>query len=120
MNLPSILQGIELTRLMQGTALGVGLTLAAGFGLGGWQLQSKAEKQAKDSVNSALVAVLAPICVEKFQRAADAKATLTALKATDSWKQDTFVEKGGWATFGGGEPNRNVAEACAKLLSDLK
>jgi hypothetical protein len=42
------------------------------------------------------------------------------LKATDSWKQDTFVEKGGWATFPGNEPNRMVAEACAKILSDQK
>ena len=53
---------------------------------------------------------LAPICVDKFQRAAEAKATLAELKTIDSWKQDAFVEKGGWATFPGTEsPNRNVA-----------
>jgi hypothetical protein len=46
---------------------------------------------------------------------------LVELKATDSWKQDTFVEKGGWATFPGTEsPNRNVAEVCAKMLNALK
>lgn len=34
------------------------------------------------------------------------------LNATDSWKRDSFVEKGGWATFpGAAEPNRDVAEA---------
>ena len=64
-----------------------------------------------------MIAALAPICVDKFQRADDAKATLVALKAVDSWKQDAFVEKGGWATFPGSQPNRSVAEACAKLLT---
>lgn len=120
MKLPPMLQGEQLTRLLQGAVAGAVITMVVGFGWGGWQLQSKSEKHAQESVNSALVAALAPICVEKFRRAADAKASLVALKATDSWKQDTFVEKGGWATFAGAEPNRNVVEACAKLLSNLK
>jgi hypothetical protein len=28
--------------------------------------------------------------------------------------------EGGWATFPGSEPDREVANACAKLLSQLK
>ena len=46
-----------------------------------------------------------------------ARATLRQpwpLKAVDTWKQDTFVADGGWATFSGGEPNQNAAEACAE------
>jgi hypothetical protein len=120
MKLPPILKGEQLTRLLQGVVAGAVVTMVAGFGWGGWQLQSKAEKLALQSTNAALIAALAPICVDKFQHASDAKATLVALKATDSWKQDTFVEKGGWATFPGSEPNRMVAEACAKILSDQK
>jgi hypothetical protein len=120
MKLPPILQGDSLTRLLQGAAAGCAITLILGFGWGGWQLESKAQKTAEQSAIRAVVAVLAPICVDRFQRATDSKASLIALKATDSWKQDTFVEKGGWATFSGSEPNRSVAEACAKLLSDLK
>ncbi len=84
MQLPPMLQGEQLTRLLQGAVAGFGLTLVVGFGFGGWQLASKAEKHTRDSVNSALVTALAPICAEKFQRAADAKATLVKLKATDS------------------------------------
>ena len=120
MNLPSILQGESLTRLLQGAAAGCLATLLIGFGWGGWQLQSKAQKMANEQTNSAVVAALAPICADKFQHTAGAPATLIKLKATDSWKQDTFVTDGGWATFPGSEPNRNVAEACAKILSDLK
>jgi hypothetical protein len=120
MNLPPILQGESLTRLIQGAVAGAVVTMVVGFGWGGWQLQSKAQKTADTAVSSAVVAALAPICAEKFQRATDSQATLVKLKATDSWKQDTFVTAGGWATFPGSEPNRNVAEACAKILSDLK
>ena len=121
MNLPPILQGPSLTRLLQGAAIGVALTLAIGFGWGGWMLGGKAQRLADQSANSAMVLALAPICVEKFQHTAESKAKLVALKAVDSWKQDSFVVDGGWATFPGSEaPNRNVAEACAKMLNALK
>jgi hypothetical protein len=121
MQLPPILQGESLTRLLQGAFTGALATMVIGFGWGGWQLESKAQKMADQKSASAVVAALAPICVEKFQRATGAPATLVKLKAIDSWRQDTFVTEGGWATFpGSNEPNRNVAEACAKMLSDLK
>ncbi len=118
MQLPSMLQGEQRTRLIQGAVGGALATVILGFGWGGWQLQSSAEKSAALKTNKALVAALAPICVDKFRAAADFKATTVALNATESWKRDTFVEKGGWATFpGAAEPNRDVAEACATILS---
>jgi len=121
MQLPPMLQGDSLTRLLQGAAAGCAITLVVGFGWGGWQLSSKAQKMAQDSSNRAVVAVLAPICADRLQHANGATATLAQLKATDSWKQDVFLVDGGWVTFpGNAEPNRNVAEACAKMLSELK
>jgi len=118
MKLPPMLQGDSLTRLLQGAAAGAAITLIAGFGWGGWQLQSKAEKRSAENADKAVVAALAPICVDKFQKATDASATLVKLKATDSWKQDVFITDGGWATFPGSKPNRNVAESCANLLTN--
>ncbi len=121
MKFPSILQGESRVRLMQGAVAGSVLTMILGFGFSGWQLQSNAERTAELRVNTALVTALTPICVEKFRNAADVKATLVALNATDSWRRDDFVEKGGWATFAGnGQPNSGVAEACAKILSEPK
>ena len=121
MNLPPMLQGDSLTRLLQGAAGGAVIAMVVGFGWGGWQLQSKAQKRADEQANAAVVAALAPICVDKFQHASGAQATLVKLKATDSWKQDVFVREGGWATFpGSAEPYGNVAEACAKILGDMK
>jgi alpha/beta superfamily hydrolase len=121
MQLPSMLQGEHRVRLIQGAVTGSVLTMIVGFGFGGWQLQTNVERRAEVAVNKAVVAVLTPICVDKFRQAADVKATTVALNATDSWHRDTFVEKGGWATFPGSkEPNARVAEACAQILSEAK
>jgi hypothetical protein len=118
MNLPSILQGESRTRLLQGVAVGAIVTALIGFTYGGWVTGGAAQKMAAQSAEEAVVAALAPICVAKFQRGTEATATLAQLKATDSWQQDAFIVKGGWATFpGASEPNRDVAEACAKLLN---
>lgn len=121
MQLPPILQAESRVRLMQGAAIGAIATLAVGFGWAGWTLGSTAQQKAELSATNAVVAALAPICVDKFRHAPEFTAKLVALKATDSWQQDTFVAKGGWATFPGNkEPNRDVAEACANILSAQK
>ena len=86
----------------------------------GWAVtSSSARDMAEEMTEKALVASLAPICAEKFEQAAKADGTLiAALGAVDSWQRDSHMMKNGWATFAGEpEPNRNVAEACAKLLS---
>jgi hypothetical protein len=49
---------------------------------------------ADSTANSAVVAAIAPICVDQFQRSADAANNLTELKKTDSWQQAAYVEKG--------------------------
>ena len=121
MKLPAILEGESRVRLIQGAVAGGVLTIVVGFGWGGWTLGSTAEKTAEMSASKATVAALAPICVDKFRHDADSQAKLVALKATDSWQQDTFVAKGGWATFPGSkEPADGVAEACANILTAQK
>jgi hypothetical protein len=120
MQLPSILQGQSLTRLLQGAAAGVVATIVIGFNWGGWTLGNTAAKQVKDAEQASIVRVLAPICADKFQRSADASANLQALHKVDLWKRDEMIQKAGWATFPGSEPDRKVAEACANLLSQAK
>jgi hypothetical protein len=91
------------------------------FGWGGWTLGSTAKEIAGKSASSAVIAALAPICVDKFQRATGAEASLAELKKVSSWEQATFVEKGGWATLPGSDTaNSSVARACAELLGSLK
>lgn len=117
MNLPSILQPESRVRLIRGAVAGAIITMVVGFGFAGWKLASTAAEMSAKNANNAVVAALAPICVNRFTQGNESAAKLVALKATDSWKQDTFVAKGGWATFPGNkEPNRDVAEACAQIL----
>lgn len=90
-----------------------------GFTWGGWVTGGTAETDATQRANGAVVAALAPVCVEKFQRTADASVNLIALKKADSWSQGDFIEKGGWATVPGSnapEQVSAVAKACALLL----
>ena len=120
MQLPPILQGESLSRLLQGAAAGAVITIGIGFNWGGWTLGSTVEKRVGIAEQASVVRVLAPICADKFQRSADANANVEALKKADSWKRDEMIEKAGWTKFPGSEPDRRVAEACANLLSQVK
>jgi hypothetical protein len=121
MQVPSFLQGESLKRLMQGAALGAVATIVVGFNWGGWTLGGTAKDMAQKSSVTAVVAALAPICVDKFQHSNDSSSNLVELKKISSWQQGTFVEKGGWATFPGSpNPDSAVARACGDLLTNLK
>ena len=120
MEFPAILQGESRTRFLQGAFAGFLATVVIGFGWGGWTLGSTAKENAAKSATAAIVAVLAPLCADKFRQATDAQANMVELKKTSTWQQDTYIEKGGWATFPGmGSPDRSVAQACANLLTSL-
>src|SRR5512144_2966912 len=84
-----------------GVVGGAILAAITGFTWGGWVTGGTAESTASQRASSAVVAALAPICVEKFKTNADGAANLTTLKKTDSWSQGEYVEKGGWATLPG-------------------
>src|SRR5271154_5828969 len=114
-------QGESLKQLLQGAALGAFATLGIGFRWGGFMLGSTAKMLADSMASSAVVAAVAPICVDQFQHSADAANNLTALKKASTWEQATNVEKGGWATMPGSKAaDSGVSQACAAILSSLK
>ncbi len=51
MQVPSMLQGESLKRLLQGAAAGAVVTIFVGFYWGGWSLGSTADKMAKERTN---------------------------------------------------------------------
>ena len=120
MELPQMLQGDSLTRLIQGACVGAALTAIVGFNWAGWMLGSTAQTQIRNAEQASVVRVLAPICADRFTRSADAGANLKALNGADSWKRYELIEKAGWTTFPGSEPDRGVANACAALLTQVK
>jgi pimeloyl-ACP methyl ester carboxylesterase len=118
---PSMLQSHSFKRLAQGAAVGAVATMIIGFSWGGWSVESTAAKRADEASRTAVVAVLAPICVDKFQHSADATNNFIELKKVSTYMQGSFVEKGGWATSPGSDKaNSAVAQACATMLGNLK
>ena len=117
--LSPFVEGDSPKRLFQGLAVGVIGTLIIGFNWGGWNLESTVEEKVETASSTSMVAALAPICADKFERAAKADNDLVVkLTAVSTWQRDDFLMKAGWATFpGGAEPDRNVADACAELLN---
>jgi hypothetical protein len=121
MELPEFLQGESLNRLIQGAVAGCIATAVIGFNWGGWTLGSHAKQMADLAATNAMVAAIAPICVDQFQRSPDATNNMVELKKVSSWQQASFVEKGGWAVMPGSKaPESGVSQACASLLGSLK
>ncbi len=123
MEVPSMLRGESLKRLLQGVVVGVALTVVVGFNWFhygfGWTLGGTAETMASNRVDVALVAAYTPVCVEKFVGPAD-DAKWEELAKVESWNRDDFVKKAGLATIPGAtEPNSNVAISCAGVLTKL-
>jgi hypothetical protein len=103
--------------VLWGAAAGAVAITVIGFSAMGWMLGGTAERLAADRAESAVVDVLTPICVEKFQQQADSAAKLIEFKKAASWDQRALIEKGGWATMPGTEKmNSAVANACAAKL----
>ena len=123
MQVPSIFQGESLSRLLQGAAAGAVASIVIGFSWGGWMTGSTANRLAAERADTAVVAALTPVCVEKFLQNSDAQANLAVMKKIPSnWEQGDYLEKGGWATPPGGaaSPDYQLAGACAEKLAQAK
>jgi hypothetical protein len=116
MQIPSILQGESLTRLLQGAAAGAVATIVVGFYWGGWSLASSADKMAKQRSELAVIAVLAPVCADKFRALPDADAKKVALSKVDSWKRRDEFPKEFVTLPGEAYPSSGLVDACYTLL----
>lgn len=104
-----------------GAAAGAGVLAFVGFMFGGWVTGGKAAELARQQADKAVIAALAPICVDKFRHAKNADENLGKLNAISySWEKGAYVTQGGWATMpGNAEPNSAVAQTCAEMLSTV-
>jgi hypothetical protein len=116
MQVPSILQGESLTRLLQGAAVGAVATMIVGFNWGGWSLGSTADKMAKEQSDLAVVRALAPVCADKFRALPDAAAKTVALSKVDSWKRADEFPKEFVTLPGETYPSSALVTACSTLL----
>ena len=67
-----------------GAVIGAAAISVVGFSSLGWKLSSTAEQMAADRAEIAVVGVLTPICVEKFQHQVNASAKLAELNKVSS------------------------------------
>ena len=103
-----------------GFVIGSIFTMIVGFDCGGWTTGSTTDRIAMERSATAVTAALVPVCLEKSKSDPAAAKKLGELKAlTSSYDQRDAVVKDGWATVGGGEANRDVAEACASQLTKV-
>ena len=103
-----------------GAVIGAAAISVIGFSSFGWTLGSTADRMAKERAQTAVVGVLAPICVEKFQLQSDSATKLIEFKKAPSWDQRSLIEKAGWAMMPGTEKsNSAVATACADKLGRI-
>ena len=104
-----------------GVVVGAVGIMIIGFSAWGWVLGSTAERMAKERADSAVTAILVPICVERFMGQADAAAKLAEFQRGAAWQQSQLIEKGGWATATGSkDSNAAVARLCAQQLTNRK
>lgn len=70
--------------------------------------------------DDAIVECLSSTCVAQFNQDPDKEQKLGELKEIRVYQRDDYVKEQGWATIlGEDEPNRQVADACAKLLVQI-
>ena len=103
-------------------ALGGAIVLAIiGFSWLGWVTGGTAQGMAEEMVENAVVARLAPICVEQFKKDSEKDQKLIGFKKEKSfWKRNDYVEKQGWATMPGEKkPDSTVAKKCAEMIVQL-
>jgi len=117
MQIPSILQGEQLKRLLQGAAAGAVATMVVGFSWGGWSLGSTADKMVKEQSHLAVVAALAPVCADKFRALPDAEAKTVALSKVDSWKRAAEFPQEIVTLPGETYPSSALVAACYALLA---
>jgi hypothetical protein len=120
--LPAILQGELLRRLLQGAAAGAIATIIIGFSWGVSTLGSTAKKLATDETRNAIVTIAAPACAEHFaNKANDEK--WAEYQRVDVWRRDTYIKEAGYATATGLANDYSagwaIAHACVKALNKL-
>jgi hypothetical protein len=103
-----------------GAVTGAVAISVVGFSSMGWTLGSTAERLAVARAESAVISVLTPICVAKFQQQADSATKLIEFKKAATWNQRELITKGGWATMPGtDQADFAVVSACAERLGSL-
>ena len=107
------------TYSLWGAAAGAAALAVIGFTLGGWMTGGNAEAMAQKRSQTAVVAVLTPICIQKFKANANASVKLAELKDIGvSWLRRDYIVSGDGRPSARERPFE-LADACAEALNKL-
>ena len=96
------------------------LTIVIGFNWGGWVTANAAQRTAQTMANEAVVERLAPICFAQFDQDPDRDLKIQEMGGQANSQRVRYIQEQGWATIlGETQPDRNVASACARLISEM-
>ncbi len=110
----------KITLGLWGAAGGAVVLAVIGFTLGGWVTGGTAQGMAEEKAENAVVARLAPICVEQFKQDPEKDQKLKTMKEIDSWNRRNYVRNQGWATMPGEkDPDSTVSTKCAEMIVQL-
>jgi hypothetical protein len=100
-----------------GAAAGCIVLMILGSFWPGWSIEPNIQKRIVAQNALTLERILAPECVRQFRARPDATEQLAKLKASDSWKRDTFIMDGKYGVpTGDVRIDRSVAQECANQL----
>jgi hypothetical protein len=77
--------------------IGAVLTMAIGFGFGGWVLGSTSDQAGRATARIAVAERLAPICVAQFNLDPEKETKLIEMRKMSSWTLEDYIKKEGWA-----------------------
>ncbi|MFC1976057.1 hypothetical protein ACFLXQ_06640 [Chloroflexota bacterium] len=96
------------------------LTMIVGFNWGGWVTGGTAQEMGEKMAQDAVVQRLASICALQFNQDPEKAQKLIEFNGARIYQKDDYVKEQGWATMPGeDQPDRKVADACAKLLVQI-
>jgi len=104
---------------LYGAAVGAVALALVGFSWGGWVTGGTADKLAADQARAEVVAALVPVCLQQSKQDPQIEAAISDLRNASSYQRSELLMKTGWATMPGStQPNRAVAKACLKIISE--
>ncbi len=116
MEMPAILSGESLTRLIQGAIGGAVVLAVVGFAWGGWSTAGGVRDAVNKKTTEATVESLAPVCDAVWRTVATPEQWKEFKDMSSEWQRGDLVEK--VVKIPGHEKyNYQVSRACAALLA---
>jgi hypothetical protein len=101
--------------LLWSAAGGAVAAVVVGFMFGGWMTAGSAADLAGRAAADAVLARLAPICLEQAKNDPEHAARMAVLTSTASWQRGNAVAGFGWATMPGEQKaDSRLADKCAE------